>query len=45
VEKLDGYCSVTGGISTANIHRVVWLLYNKGMVGPSRIGVENNSRL
>ncbi len=29
VEKLDGYCGVTGGVSTAYIHRVVESLYEE----------------
>ena len=33
VEKIDGDCSATGGLSTAYIHRVVTSLYEEG-VGP-----------
>ena len=29
VEKLDGYCGVTGGVSTAYIHRVVRSLFDE----------------
>lgn len=35
VEKVDGYCDATGGLSTAFIHRVVRSLYEEG-VGPRR---------
>ncbi len=34
VEKLDGYCGVTGGVSTAYIHRVVRSLYEEEGSGP-----------
>ena len=33
LETIDGYCGVTGGVSTAYIHRVVKSLYKEG-VGP-----------